>query len=228
MSQPDNQATHATPDMAARIVRLHVLNPEVLAYGSTPSHTVTDSGCVIGSGVSADWLLTDADGAVASRHCEIFRLQGAFCLVDRCGRTCVNGHTQPLGVDRAVRLTHSDLFTVGSYKVLVSGAGEAIDWTSALSEQGDPLAVLHHEGLELVRADGGIVGKAPYAEAHRALAEERAALERLSGTCADDAFDDPLMLLVSDAPVDGRLHDVLELIDLPGSEPRASHRAGSV
>ncbi|MEL1266374.1 type VI secretion system-associated FHA domain protein TagH [Pseudoxanthomonas putridarboris] len=102
-----------------RQIHLVVANPEVLEFGSRPSQVFDMAGGTIGSR-GANWQLSDIRGGVAPIHTEIMVVDGAYCVVDRSGRTWVNDAADPLGPERIVRLNDGDVVRVGPYRINVS------------------------------------------------------------------------------------------------------------
>lgn len=95
---------------------LVIRNPAQLLHGYRPSHPFGPQGGSIGS-AAADWRLVDRHNRVQPHHCEIRVIEGRFCLIDRCGRTYMNGHDLPLGRNVAVSLNEGDLLQIGVYHI---------------------------------------------------------------------------------------------------------------
>ncbi|TKJ87309.1 type VI secretion system lipoprotein TssJ [Pseudomonas koreensis] len=95
-----------------------ISNPAQLLHGYLLSHQFDSRGGNIGS-ASADWCLVDRQNSVQPNHCEIRVVEGRFCVIDRSGRTCVNGHDLPLDRHVAVSLNDGDLLQIGAYQVAV-------------------------------------------------------------------------------------------------------------
>ncbi|WP_448120136.1 type VI secretion system lipoprotein TssJ [Pseudomonas veronii] len=97
---------------------LVISNPAQLLHGYLPSHRFGPQGGSIGSAM-ADWRLEDRHNSVQPDHCEIRVMEGRFCVIDRSGRTYVNGHDFPLGRHVAVSLNDGDVLQIGAYQVAV-------------------------------------------------------------------------------------------------------------
>ncbi|AZE88685.1 type VI secretion system lipoprotein TssJ [Pseudomonas orientalis] len=97
---------------------LVINNPAQLLHGYLPSHRFGAQGGSIGS-AAADWRLVDRYNSVRPNHCDIRVVEGRFCVIDRSGRTYVNGHDLPLGRHVAVSLNDGDFLQVGAYRVAV-------------------------------------------------------------------------------------------------------------
>ena len=123
---------------AVQQIHLVIANPEVLEYGSRPSHVFDTAGGTIGSR-GANWQLTDARGGVAPIHAEIIMVDGAYCLVDRSGNTWFNQNQEPLGPGRIIRVNDGDVMRIGPYRIGVNldqAQHELIDQTRHLGQQG--------------------------------------------------------------------------------------------
>lgn len=99
-------------------IALVVVNPQALRLGSLPRYSFGLQGGTIGSAAD-NWLLADAHGQVRPRHCQVLWEDGAFCLVDRSGRTHVNDNPNPLGLDVSVCLREADRLRIGPFQLMV-------------------------------------------------------------------------------------------------------------
>lgn len=107
-------------------VTLVVINSEQLQGRSTSSHVFNKEGGALGSGASDDWLLQNHSGRIFSRHAEVIKIDGRFCLVDCSGHTYINGATLPIGKNRKAVLNNGDELRVGNYCLKVHlGNGDA-------------------------------------------------------------------------------------------------------
>lgn len=105
-----------TPSTAR--MTLVVRNPEHLLHGCTANRQFDHAGGSIGS-ATCDWLLNDRLHAIHPLHCEIRLVEGRFCVIDRCGRTRLNGHALAMGRNTTVRLNEGDSLHVGAYTLNV-------------------------------------------------------------------------------------------------------------
>ena len=94
------------------------------------SKTLTDQGGTIGRGDGNDWVLSDPDRYLSTRHCSL-SFEGPDCyLTDlSLNGTFVNGAPQPLGKGSKTVLKDGDEFDVGDYRFRVdfSSASAARD-----------------------------------------------------------------------------------------------------
>ncbi len=88
-------------------------------------------GGLIGRGVDNDWVLSDPERFLSSKHCQITHEGGRFFLIDlSTNGTFVNGAGEPLGRGSRIALNDGDSFDVGDYRFKV-----------ALEQDQDPFAV---------------------------------------------------------------------------------------
>lgn len=97
---------------------LVINNPAQLLHGYLPLHRFGPQGGSIGS-ATADWRLEDRHNSVQPNHCDIRVVEGRFCVIDRSGRTYVNGHDLPLERHVAISLNDGDRLQIGAYQVAV-------------------------------------------------------------------------------------------------------------
>jgi type VI secretion system VasD/TssJ family lipoprotein len=97
---------------------LVINNPAQLLHGYLPLHRFGPQGGSIGS-AAVDWRLEDRHNSVGPNHCDIRVIEGRFCLIDRSGRTYVNGHDLPLERHVAISLNDGDRLQIGAYQVAV-------------------------------------------------------------------------------------------------------------
>ncbi len=97
---------------------LNVTNPEQLTHGSSPAYSLQEQSMTIGSG-AADWRLYDAFGSVKAQHACIQVLDGKYVMIDLCGNTYINRHTDPLGKMEVVAINDGDQIRIGKYRVEV-------------------------------------------------------------------------------------------------------------
>ena len=97
---------------------LVISNPAQLLHGYLPGHQFGPQGGSIGS-VAVDWRLEDRHNSVRPNHCDIRVIEGRFCVIDRSGRTYVNGHDLPLERHVAISLNDGDRLQIGAYQVAV-------------------------------------------------------------------------------------------------------------
>ncbi len=162
-----------THPYSERGIALVVVNPQALQHGSTPRHRFDISGGTIGSH-GASWTLVDKAGRVLPLHCEIRHSDGAFCVIDRSGRTQVNDARDPLGVMVGARLSDGDVLHIGPYEIAVhlDDARHAMPDASRHLAQYDVSEILNE------RRDGP-----------DALPADRYAFDRAGGTpAADEVF----------------------------------------
>jgi type VI secretion system VasD/TssJ family lipoprotein len=97
---------------------LVINNPAQLLHGYLPGHQFGPQGGSIGS-AAVDWRLEDRHNSVRPNHCDIRVVEGRFCVIDRSGRTYVNGHDLPLERHVAISLNDGDRLQIGAYQVAV-------------------------------------------------------------------------------------------------------------
>ncbi|NBA94149.1 type VI secretion system-associated FHA domain protein TagH [Pseudomonas sp. R5(2019)] len=173
---------------------LVVENPQALQKGSAPRHTFDAAGGTIGAR-GADWILHDHKGYIQPIHCEIRHEDGHFIILDRSGKTRVNGQADPLGASTSVRLSGADTLHIGPYRICVSSDDEQHplpDSTRHLSQ---------HEVGELLGATIGDLDSLPHG-----LIDEIPAFSPQDAVAADFlALSEPL-------PLQGHL-DPLQALD---------------
>jgi type VI secretion system VasD/TssJ family lipoprotein len=122
---------------------LVINNPAQLLHGYVPLHRFGPQGGSIGS-TAVDWRLEDRHNSVRPNHCDIRVIEGRFCVIDRSGRTYVNGHDLPLERHVAISLNDGDRLQIGAYQVAVQ-LGEHAPGQHSLDELlGD-----HPEGMHV-------------------------------------------------------------------------------
>lgn len=115
--------------ITAQGLKLTISNPTEVATGETTEHTFSDRGGSIGSAQSDTWQLSAHRTGAEGGHAEIRLVDGAFCLIDRSGRTYINSASQPVGRGRRARLTKGDIISIGRYRIqasLVCGDSEHV------------------------------------------------------------------------------------------------------
>jgi type VI secretion system protein ImpI len=201
-----------TRPLSERGIALVVANPQALQHGSTPRHRFDTSGGTIGSH-GASWTLVDKGGRVQPLHCEIRHSDGAFCVIDRSGRTRVNDARDPLGPMVGARLSDGDVLRIGSYEITVhlDDARPGMPDASRHLAQYDVCEILneHRDGLHALPTDRYAfdrTGGAPAAdEVFQALAAPHDVPADLDPLRALDAAQRPVPCLpgsqaASDAP----------------------------
>jgi predicted component of type VI protein secretion system len=98
---------------------LVITNPGKLEKGSLPKSGFTKNGGMIGSASGSHWRLQNYQSSIAEEHTEIRLIMEQFCLIDRCGKTFVNGAHAPLGINQAIALNSGDYIQIGGYKIRV-------------------------------------------------------------------------------------------------------------
>lgn len=77
-------------------------------------------GGVIGRGVDNDWVLSDPERFLSSKHCQVSRDGERYYLTDlSTNGTFVNGSAEPLGRGSRTALNDGDSFDVGEYRFKV-------------------------------------------------------------------------------------------------------------
>lgn len=79
-------------------------------------------GGTIGSSPGDSWRLPGP--GVVPRHAEIRRVEGRFCLIDRSGRTHINGSDSPMGEAKKALLREGDELAIGPYRIRVGRRSE--------------------------------------------------------------------------------------------------------
>ncbi|MDR5860451.1 type VI secretion system-associated FHA domain protein TagH [Halomonas eurihalina] len=188
-------------------ITLVVTNSERLEGRSTSSHVFPAEGGTLGSGSSDDWLLQDHANRVRPGHAEIQRLDGRFCLIDRCGQTFVNRATLPIGRERRVALRDGDELQVGEYWLRVHMG----DRQAAVAGV-QPLATLvdeEHETLE---------GAEPVSATAVVTRPQHDPLEALGEVSSAQRHQDPMAAL-ADETIAGEddHHELLDALDGQGA-----------
>ncbi|AZE66433.1 type VI secretion lipoprotein, VC_A0113 family [Pseudomonas synxantha] len=128
---------------------LVINNPAQLLHGYLPLHRFGPQGGSIGS-AAVDWRLEDRHNSVCPNHCDIRVVEGRFCVIDRSGRTYVNGHDLPLERHVAISLNDGDRLQIGAYQVAVQLGEHAPGQHSLdelLGEHPEGMHVWHQEDL---------------------------------------------------------------------------------
>lgn len=82
--------------------------------------TFGTQGGVIGRGVDNDWVLSDPERFLSSKHCQVSRDGERYYLTDlSTNGTFVNGSVEPLGRGSRTALNDGDSFDVGEYRFKV-------------------------------------------------------------------------------------------------------------
>jgi len=77
----------------------------------------SEQGGTIGRGDSNDWVLSDPDRFLSSRHCGLSFEGGQYYLTDMSTNgTFINGAPEPLGKGGKIPLNDGDVFEVGDYQ----------------------------------------------------------------------------------------------------------------
>lgn len=83
--------------------------------------TFGPQGGLIGRGVDNDWVLSDPERFLSSKHCQISGEGNRYFLTDlSTNGTFVNGSPEPIGRGSRVGLEDGDCFDVGDYRFKVS------------------------------------------------------------------------------------------------------------
>lgn len=101
-----------------RKIFLTITNPGKLAPGSSAHKSFDQLGGTIGSRGS-NWILQDSSSRVNTIHCEIKWIDGAFCVVDRCGDTRLNNNSEGIGAGHVAKLNAGDILGIGPFLVEV-------------------------------------------------------------------------------------------------------------
>jgi type VI secretion system FHA domain protein len=92
--------------------------------------TFGPQGGLIGRGVDNDWVLSDPERFLSSKHCQISGESNRYFLTDlSTNGTFVNGSPEPVGRGSRIALNDGDCFDVGEYRFKVT-----------LEQQADPFA----------------------------------------------------------------------------------------
>ncbi|RJX75654.1 type VI secretion system-associated FHA domain protein TagH [Vibrio sinensis] len=103
-----------------QVLSMVVSNAQRLRSGLSAQHVFTQDGGVIGAADGVAWQLSDAQGSIQHRHCEVAIIDGEFCVKDLCGATYVNGSHMPLGKGLSARLEHNNEVGIGPYRIRVT------------------------------------------------------------------------------------------------------------
>lgn len=91
--------------------------------------TMGPEGGIIGRGVDNDWVLSDPERFLSSKHCQVLKDGDSYFLVDlSTNGTFVNGSHEPIGRGQRSLLNDGDSFDVGDYRFKVSLIGESSDF----------------------------------------------------------------------------------------------------
>ena len=92
--------------------------------------TFGPQGGLIGRGVDNDWVLSDPERFLSSKHCQISGEGSRYFLTDlSTNGTFVNGSSEPVGRGSRIALNDGDCFDVGEYRFKVT-----------FEQQADPFA----------------------------------------------------------------------------------------
>lgn len=163
-------------------LKLTITNPTAVASGVRTEHVFTPQGGSIGTAQSDTWRLSaHRTGAVAG-HAEVRYIDGAYCLIDRSGRTYVNASSQPVGRGRRARLKDGDIIAIGRYQLQTDLAPgqRASDYELEGASRRDDELVQGTEG-ELLRPQLAPV-----------TSEQKEPLSGLQSAPAQPVSDDPL------------------------------------
>lgn len=109
--------------------------------------TFGPQGGLIGRGVDNDWVLSDPERFLSSKHCQISGEGSRYFLTDlSTNGTFVNGSPEPVGRGSRIALNDGDCFDVGEYRFKVT-----------LEQQADPFAA------SPFTASAGFADKDPFA-----------------------------------------------------------------
>ncbi len=124
------------------------LNLSIIKSPAGVSLSVSDKafdeqGGSIGRGDSNDWVLSDPDRFLSSRHCSISFESGQYFLTDTSTNgTFINGSPEPLGKGGRVPISHGDTVEMGDYQFRVeSQAADLGNDPFAPSLEADPFDV---------------------------------------------------------------------------------------
>lgn len=110
--------------LTAQGLKLTISNPTDVASGQTTEHVFGERGGSIGSARNDTWQLSAHRTGAVGGHAEIRLVDGAFCLIDRSGRTYINSASQPVGRGRRARLTAGDVISIGRYRIQAALVGD--------------------------------------------------------------------------------------------------------
>ncbi|WP_447927023.1 type VI secretion system-associated FHA domain protein TagH [Vreelandella sp. EE27] len=177
-------------------ITLVVLNSEQLEGRSSSSHVFHSDGGTLGSGGQDDWLLQDQAREIQSRHAEITKIDGKFCLVDASGQTFINRATLPVGRNRKVALRDGDELTVGVYRLKIH-MGNRHAWQPGVHS----LTTLVDEEQEDVTRDGGTGPRRSEQPAQPERFDQREdPIEALGGVIPGSLKHDPMAALDEGEP----------------------------
>lgn len=133
--------------------------------------TFGSEGGLIGRGVDNDWVLSDPERFLSSKHCQVSKEGNRYFLTDlSTNGTFFNGSSEPLGRGARVALNDGDSFDVGEYRFKVALQQDAdpfasSSFSSASSFDPDPFVTggfgyedRDHIGSESVFMSGGYDG----------------------------------------------------------------------
>ena len=129
---------------------LTIANASAVPTTPEPACTFGVQGGSIGSASSDTWRLSAQGTGVMPGHAEVRWADGAFCLIDRSGRTYINSASEPVGRGRRARLQQGDEIRLGGYRlradmngrVAQSWSAPTDDETSMLPPVGDETGLL--------------------------------------------------------------------------------------
>ncbi len=98
-------------------------------------------GGLIGRGVDNDWVLSDPERFLSSKHCQVTAEGNRYFLIDlSTNGTFLNGSAEPLGRGSRVALNDGDYFDVGEYRFQVALAKEADPFSTSPFSTGTSFA----------------------------------------------------------------------------------------
>lgn len=97
-------------------IYLTVNNPSQLLPGASSHMSFDHTGGTIGARGS-NWMLQDTRNQVNPIHCEIKWVDGAFCVVDRCGDTRINYSDEGIGAGHVAQLNDGDILNIGQFHI---------------------------------------------------------------------------------------------------------------
>lgn len=187
--------------MNAQGLKLTISNPTEVASGQSTEHVFSAQGGSIGSARNDTWQLSSHRTGAVSGHAEIRLVDGAFCLIDRSGRTYINSASQPVGRGRRARLTAGDVISIGRYRIqanLVSNDAQAEvgsglmtdDWNQLV--EGDEADLKRRAPARLERDSEPLTGLAP-APAQRISDDPLAGFPTEPGGATERVEREPLL-----------------------------------
>ena len=94
--------------------------------------TFGPQGGLIGRGVDNDWVLSDPERFLSSKHCQISGEGNRYFLTDlSTNGTFVNGSPEPVGRGSRIALNDGDCFDVGEYRFQVTFEQQADPFASS-------------------------------------------------------------------------------------------------